>query len=488
MPQSKRQTFCTALLVLLATTIALINAPAEILRQVIVSCSPADLDKIRSAAGAAVVDAIPGYFLINVPSSVDTATIEHVPGANVEASENGPVFIPRTGRPTTGTSLSGGTPSLGSIVDWYGAPARQGYRDQTVVEKIALKQALNLATGAGVKVALIDTGVDLEHPALQGVFSGGTSYVGYTASPYFANDTSMPQLSQSSSNFLEQSSSNFLEQSSSNFLEQSSSNFLEQSSSNFLEQSFSNFLEQSSSNFLEQSSSNFLEQASSGVFLNQSSSNFLEGTSVPLFISHGTLMAGLIHLVAPRAQITPIAAFHVTGVTSEWNIVRAIYAAVQSGNQVINMSFETARRSKAMQRAIQDALSRGIVVVASAGNDSSEVRTYPGSFDGVIRVAALRDDNDQIASFSNYATDIGVSATGTRLISTWVGGHWGMVSGTSPAAALVSGEVALVKQSGSNGNRVESRVDSIDWPAQYQHKLGKGRINAFKAVSPGGDN
>jgi subtilisin family serine protease len=456
----KFRVWCIALAIFAISTVALINAPAaETWKQIIVKCSPGDLDRIRTAVGAAVIDAIPGHFLITVPATVGPLVIEGVPGQGpIEASDNGPIFIPRT-TVRSSSSTTTAPPPLGPIVDWHGTPARQGYTEQTVVGKVALKQALNIATGSGVRVALIDTGVDLNHPTLNGVFVGGTSYVGYNSSPDFLNDTTFPRLSQSSANFLEQSSANFLEQSA------------------------ANFLEQSSANFLEQSSANFLEQATISVFLSQSAANFLEGTNMPLFASHGTMMAGLIHLMAPHARITPIAAFHATGDASEWDIVRAIYVAIDSGDQVINMSFESDRKSKIMQDAIQAALLRGIVVVASAGNNSSDTKTYPGSFDGVIRVAALRDDDDQITSFSNYGIDIGVSATGTRLISTWIGGHWGMISGTSPAAALVTGEVALVKQLGSAGNTVETNVDSINWPPQYRHKLGKGRINALKAVT-----
>jgi subtilisin family serine protease len=463
---SKIRVRCSAALIFLICTIVLINAPAETLRQIIVRCSAEDLDQIRAEVGAAVVDGIEGHFLIAVPSSTNADRIESVHGTGlIQASDNAVLVIPRNAPPLppgTGTTWSGGQSKLGAIVDWYGTPAREAYTTQPVVAKIALKQALNVATGSGVRVAIIDSGVDLEHPTLKSVIFGGKNYVGRTSVPSFLDDPTIPALSQSSSNFLEQSSSNFLEQSA------------------------SNFLAQSSSNFLEQSSSNFLEQAAIGIFLNQSSSNFLEGTTLPPFAGHGTMMAGLVHLVAPQARIMPFKAFDATGVGTEWNVVHAIYDAIASGADVINMSSSTLQKSKIMQAAIQTAVSRGIVVVGSAGNSGAEVETYPAAFSGAIGVSAL-NLNDQKAPFSNYGRYVDVSATGTDLISTFPGGHWASGSGTSPAAATVSGVAALVKQSRgrdhSTKQRIEDGVDPINTPAQYSHELGKGRVNALAAVT-----
>src|SRR5262249_6953075 len=152
-----------------------------------------------------------------------------------------------------------------------------------------------------------------------------------------------------------------------------------------------------------------------GIFLNQSTANFLEGTTLPPFAGHGTMMAGLVHLVAPQARIMPFKAFDATGVGTEWNVVHAIYDAIASGADVINMSSATLQKSKIMQTAIQVAVSRGIVVVGSAGNSGAEVETYPAAFSGTIGVSAL-DLNDQKAPFSNYGRYVGVSATGTDLI------------------------------------------------------------------------
>ncbi len=183
----------------------------------------------------------------------------------------------------------------------------------------------------------------------------------------------------------------------------------------------------------------------------------------------------------------PFKAFDARGVGTEWNVVHAIYDAIASGADVINMSSSTTQKSKIMQAAIQAAVSRGIIVVGSAGNSGAEVETYPAAFSGAIGVSAL-DLNDQKAPFSNYGRYVDVSAPGTDLISTFPGGHWASSSGTSPAAATVSGVAALVKESkegrdDSAPRMIENGADPIRTPAAYFHKLGKGRVNAFAAVS-----
>ena len=467
MLRSKIRVRYAAVLIFLICTITLINAPAENWRQIIVKCSPEDIDQIQNEVGGAVVDGIDGHYLITVPSSTNTERIESIHGKNsIQASENAPVVIPRNAprtAPSTIATSSGGSSRLGPIVDWYGTPARLAYTTQPVVAKIELKQALNVATGSGVRVAVIDSGIDLEHPTLKSVIFGGKNYVGRTPVPSFLDDPTIPALSQSTTNFLEQSTANFLEQSA------------------------ANFLEQSTANFLEQSTANFLEQAGIGIFLNQSTANFLEGTTLPPFAGHGTMMAGVIHLVAPQARIMPFKAFDARGEGTEWNVVHAIYDAIASGADVINMSSSTLQKSKIMQAAIRTAVSRGIIVVGSAGNSGAEVETYPAAFSGAIGVSAL-DLNDEKAPFSNYGRYVDVSATGTDLISTFPGGHWASSSGTSPAAATVSGVAALVKQSkqgrdDSAPRMIENGVDPIRTPAPYFHKLGKGRVNAFAAVS-----
>src|SRR2546428_711122 len=181
MPHYRSRIFRAAALVFLMSTVALIKLPAETWKQVIVNCSPEDLDRIHASVASAVVDAIPGYFLLNVSSSTDISDIARVQGKGpIQAAENSPVHIHPRPHLQPGSTASTPLPSLGGAVDWFGTPARSGYTNQAAVGKISLNQALHISTGFGVKVAVIDTGIDEQHPALRPVISGGKNYAGRT--------------------------------------------------------------------------------------------------------------------------------------------------------------------------------------------------------------------------------------------------------------------------------------------------------------------
>src|SRR5713226_7111917 len=94
MPHHKSRIRCAALLIFLISSLALVNAPAESWKQIIVRCSPGDLDLIRAQVGAAIVDAVPGHFLLTVSTTTDVTKLESIHGNGlIEASDNAPAFI-----------------------------------------------------------------------------------------------------------------------------------------------------------------------------------------------------------------------------------------------------------------------------------------------------------------------------------------------------------------------------------------------------------
>jgi thermitase len=165
---------------------------------------------------------------------------------------------------------------------------------------------------------------------------------------------------------------------------------------------------------------------------------------------HGTMVAGIIVLVAPQARIMPIRAFDSNGSATTSDITSSIFYAVDSGAKVLNLSFSLTSNSTSLYWAISYALSRGVVVVASAGNTGTSYPRYPAAYSGVLSVGAT-DQYDRRASFSNYGSYVEVGAPGVNLYSAYPGNRWASWSGTSFAAPLVSGQAALrLARSGGN--------------------------------------
>jgi thermitase len=192
---------------------------------------------------------------------------------------------------------------------------------------------------------------------------------------------------------------------------------------------------------------------------------------------HGTLVAGVVALVAPQATIMPIRAFTSDGVATASNVANAIRWATDNGADVINMSFGMTDESGAVQAAINYASSRGVVLVAAAGNQDTSVPQYPASDPNVLAVAAT-DQYDAKADFSNYGSHVAVSAPGVSIYSAYPGGAWAWWSGTSFAAPFVSGEAALLLSIGRSPSQIQSTATPLSGSG-----LGSGRIDCLAAVS-----
>jgi len=129
-------------------------------------------------------------------------------------------------------------------------------------------------------------------------------------------------------------------------------------------------------------------------------------------------------------------------------IGNGIYYAVRHGATVINMSLGSADGSGNLRAAIAYAVSKGVVVVASAGNNGTSSGyapyIYPASYTGVIAVAAVTS-SDTRAFFSEQNSSVILSAPGVGVIGAGPGGEYLDAEGTSPSAALVSGVAALIR-------------------------------------------
>nr|MBC7244656.1 S8 family serine peptidase [Chloroflexota bacterium] len=177
-------------------------------------------------------------------------------------------------------------------------------------------------------------------------------------------------------------------------------------------------------------------------------------------------------------------------------IAQGIIYAADHGASIINLSLGGTAFSQTLLDAVEYTWSRGVLLVAAAGNYASSSPFYPASFEHVMAVAATDADDNRWSS-SNYGNYISVSAPGVNIYSTnWnktSGTGYAYRTGTSMATPHVSGMAALLlAQDPSRSNAqlwsiIESTADdlgAVGWDPYY----GYGRVNAYRAVGgEGGD-
>lgn len=160
----------------------------------------------------------------------------------------------------------------------------------------------------------------------------------------------------------------------------------------------------------------------------------------------GTGFVGL----APEATVIPIRQNDDKGTGTAATMAAAIRHAIKKHARVINISQDTAKPLRAdsdLALAVREALRNDIVVVASAGNDglTAQVKaTYPAAYPGVLAVAAS-DRNDERAPFSQTGDFVGVAAPGVDMVSTVPKGGQCVDNGTSFSAPYVAGVAALIR-------------------------------------------
>jgi len=196
--------------------------------------------------------------------------------------------------------------------------------------------------------------------------------------------------------------------------------------------------------------------------------NFVDGNGNPFdHAGHGTMVAGIVADVDPKARILPLKVLNFIGRGRASRVAEAIYYAVGAGARVINLSVGGSEPSQAVQRAIDYADGKGVVVVVAAGNDGKEIGPYsPAALQNVLAVGASGVD-DQRAPFSSYGAAVDVVAPGTDILSlrarrtdvalvagldgytpgrNFVGpqAHHYRANGTSFAAPFVAGVASLI--------------------------------------------
>lgn len=377
-------------------------------------------------------DGVDRVLLVEPPAAVDVAELD----VTVDADADVLGFEPdlrvsvseRRESPRLNQSTAAILESFGQLtpVSYYGSTVPSSYAGQRTWSQLGLAGVQAVATGNGI-VAVIDTGVDATHPLLRDVVVSGYDFTRNVAGPA----TDVADLSQSTAAILEQSTAAILEQSTAAILEGSQVVLLNQSTAAILEQSTAAILE-----------------------------------SLPPAFGHGTMVAGLVHYVAPTARIMPLKAFHADGTSNLSDIVRAVYYAADHGARVINLSFSTPESSHALSYAIKYA-NKQAIAVAAAGNEGLAARMYPAGYSSVIAVGSATATNGRSA-FSNYGdSSLKFALLGETLVTSYPGGHYAAVSGTSFSTALMSGAVAVLAQidpgldSGSASKALRARALAV---------------------------
>jgi len=238
---------------------------------------------------------------------------------------------------------------------------------------------------------------------------------------------------------------------------------------------------------------------------------------------HGTWMASLIAGhghgggldgvtgIAPRARILSIRVIPDRGdphygkyereqeTVIQQSLADGIRYAVAHGAQVISMSIGYSAPSATVRAELQQAYDRGVVVIASAGNSggpSGSARpddapeSFPADYPGVISVGAV-NTNGVVANFSSDNLSVKVAAPGVSVPAQGRDGEYWLVSGTSPACALVAGVAALIKSKYPRlaPDLVASALTSTTTgrPADgYDSQVGFGIVDAAAALTKAG--
>ena len=178
-------------------------------------------------------------------------------------------------------------------------------------------------------------------------------------------------------------------------------------------------------------------------------------TSDPGF-GHGTGVAGVILQVAPRATILPIRVMNKDGMGDLDNVIKGINHAVASGANIINLSLGTFENYTALSTVLQTTANNKVLIVASAGNEGrSDTITYPaqyiwtGTIGQYLSSVGSVDTSNRFSSFSNRADTVFNLAPGENITSAFPGNRTAKFTGTSFAAPLVTGILAVALREAS---------------------------------------
>ncbi len=209
--------------------------------------------------------------------------------------------------------------------------------------------------------------------------------------------------------------------------------------------------------------------------------------------THGTHVAGIIGAVGDnrigvagvcwQARLMALKAFDDRGEGTVAAVVEAIHYAVAHGARVLNASWGQSDKSRALQDAVAAAWEAGVLIVAAAGNERTDLAPFPAAFEPVLAVAAL-NAAAQRAPFSNFGPFVDLAAPGDAILSTTPNARYDLLSGTSMAAPHVTGVAALLlaRHPDFTAAQVANILRNAVAEVRTDRYVGSGRLHAGRAL------
>jgi subtilisin family serine protease len=430
-----------------------LSLPAAAQSTYMLAVSPTNAQSVISNHGLNVIKELydgPICVYLVSSASADVNSVENEVESDLRVSGFEPdqiASLPELNGLTQATLTQSNTSILDSLsgvtaVTFFGSTVPSNYTTQAATNIIRLNDARTAThlTGSGV-VGIIDTGADPNHPALLPALVAGYDFTREAASYSEFNDldpTLAAQLQQSNTSILDAQNVYILNPSTTLILAQSNTSILDQSNTSILDSTYPEF-------------------------------------------GHGTMVAGIVHLVAPTAKIMPLKAFRADGTSNLSDIIRAIYYAADHGVNVLSMSFSMQKSSPALQAAIQYALGKNVALVAASGNDGLKILVYPASYGGVEGIGST-SNLDVRSTFSNYGSGVTMfAAPGEGVITTFPGGGYAAAWGTSFSTPMVAGAGSLVIQARPSAKPGD--ITNALSKAKQISDMGYGRIDLYLALT-----